>query len=400
MSNFAIEVIKVGKCYQRPVANEKKRLEEFWALRDLSFSIPHGQVCGIIGRNGAGKSTLLKLLSRITSPSTGEIQIDGRVGSLLEVGTGFHPELTGRENIFLNGTILGMKTQEIKSRFDEIVEFSGVAAFLDTAVKHYSSGMYTRLAFAVAAHLEPEILIVDEVLAVGDVQFQKKCLNKVKEVSSEGRTVLFVSHSMDTIQALCQMTLLLEHGESRGLMPTSEAISRYLQSSDQESAVTFWRSSDGVGDASISLHAISLQCSEGLAVNSYLRYEDVVTLNYELQLHAATTEHTIGFGLYDESRRLLFWSFQTDTYPDALVKQAHGSLRLTVPLPLDCLQPGRYRVKPLLGLYNQAWILGPDDEGPELIFDLQGVISKSPYWVQARPGLLAPRLTWSVAQNV
>jgi lipopolysaccharide transport system ATP-binding protein len=192
----------------------KKEQETFWALKDVSFSIEQGEAVGIIGRNGAGKSTLLKILSRITSPTKGSFQLNGRVSSLLEVGTGFHPELTGRENIYLNGTILGMTRAEVKSKFDEIVAFSGVEQFIDTPVKRYSSGMYVRLAFAVAAHLEPEILIVDEVLAVGDAEFQKKCLGKMKDVSSnQGRTVLFVSHNMGTINQLCSKSILLKKGE-------------------------------------------------------------------------------------------------------------------------------------------------------------------------------------------
>ena len=186
--------------------------EEFWALKNISFDIKPGDKVGIIGRNGAGKSTLLKLLSRITEPTTGSIKINGRVASLLEVGTGFHPELTGRENIFLNGAILGMSKQEIKKKFDEIVEFAEVSKFLDTPVKRYSSGMYVRLAFSVAAHMEPEILIVDEVLAVGDAQFQRKCLGKMGDVSKEGRTVLFVSHNMGAIQQLCDKGILLDKG--------------------------------------------------------------------------------------------------------------------------------------------------------------------------------------------
>jgi len=186
--------------------------EDFWALRDVSFEIKQGDVVGIIGRNGAGKSTLLKVLSRITEPTTGRVRLGGRVASLLEVGTGFHPELTGRENIFLNGAILGMSKAEIRSKFDEIVVFAEVEKFLDTPVKHYSSGMYVRLAFAVAAHLEPEILVVDEVLAVGDSQFQQKCLGKMKDVAGHGRTVLFVSHNMGAVSSLCNRGLLLQQG--------------------------------------------------------------------------------------------------------------------------------------------------------------------------------------------
>jgi lipopolysaccharide transport system ATP-binding protein len=192
---------------------ENPAFEEFWALKDVSFDIKQGDRVGIIGRNGAGKSTLLKILSRITEPTTGSIKIKGRVASLLEVGTGFHPELTGRENIFLNGAILGMGKEEIKRKFDEIVAFAEVEKFLDTPVKRYSSGMYVRLAFAVAAHLEPEILIVDEVLAVGDAQFQKKCLGKMEEVGKEGRTVVFVSHNLGSIKALCDVGIVLHHGQ-------------------------------------------------------------------------------------------------------------------------------------------------------------------------------------------
>jgi lipopolysaccharide transport system ATP-binding protein len=203
--------------------------EEIWALRDVSFEVKRGEVVGIIGRNGAGKSTLLKILSRITEPSEGRVRLRGRVGSLLEVGTGFHPELTGRENIYLNGAILGMTHAEIRRKFDEIVAFAEVEKFLDTPVKRYSSGMYVRLAFAVAAHLEPEILIVDEVLSVGDAEFQKKCLGKMGEVAERGgRTVLFVSHNMAAVQALCQCCLVIAAGRREFLGKTTEAIDRYL----------------------------------------------------------------------------------------------------------------------------------------------------------------------------
>ena len=209
----------------------KATREEFWALRDVSFEVKRGEVLGIIGRNGAGKSTLLKILSRITEPSCGRVRIRGRVASLLEVGTGFHPELTGRENIYLNGAVLGMTKAEIKRKFDEIVAFSEVEKFLDTPVKRYSSGMYVRLAFAVAAHLEPEILIIDEVLAVGDAQFQKKCLGKMHDVSREGRTVLFVSHNMATVLQLTSRSVLLNHGVVTFDGPTEDAIARYTDSS-------------------------------------------------------------------------------------------------------------------------------------------------------------------------
>src|SRR5438445_706678 len=201
----------------------------FWALKDVSFQVKNGEAVGIIGRNGAGKSTLLKILSRITEPTEGEVEIAGRVGSLLEVGTGFHPELTGRENIYLNGAILGMTRPHIKRKFDKIVEFAGLNSFLDTPVKRYSSGMYVRLAFAVAAHLEPDILLVDEVLAVGDVAFQKKCLGKMGEVAGEGRTVLFVSHNMAVMQTLCRRGIVLDQGRVQFDGTIRDAVSLYLR---------------------------------------------------------------------------------------------------------------------------------------------------------------------------
>jgi lipopolysaccharide transport system ATP-binding protein len=251
MSNIAIRVEGVGKRYRIgkkksgdlretfgnvlrsliPTANSHQpgAQKDFWALNDISFEVKQGEAVGIIGRNGAGKSTLLKILSRITKPTTGRFEINGRVSSLLEVGTGFHPELTGRENIYLNGTILGMKRREIKSKFDEIVAFSGVENFIDTPVKHYSSGMKVRLAFSVAAHLEPEILIIDEVLAVGDAEFQKKCLGKMEDVTGQGRTVLFVSHNMGAVKKLCQKGILIVNGNISLDSTSSAVIEKYLQ---------------------------------------------------------------------------------------------------------------------------------------------------------------------------
>ena len=219
----------ISEKFSRIARKEKTKKSFFWALKDIDFEVKKGESLGIIGRNGAGKSTLLKILSRITKPTKGRAVLDGRVGSLLEVGTGFHPELTGRENIYLNGAILGMRRTEIERKFDEIVAFSEIEQFLDTPVKRYSSGMYVRLAFAVAAHLEPEILMVDEVLAVGDAEFQKKCLGKMGDVAKTGRTVLFVSHNMTAIKSLCSKALLLKSGmiEKEGF--TSEVVDEYLE---------------------------------------------------------------------------------------------------------------------------------------------------------------------------
>ena len=221
----------------RPPARGTAR-EEFWALRDVSFAVRPGEVVGVIGRNGAGKSTLLKILSRIAAPTEGRVVLDGRVGSLLEVGTGFHPELSGRENVYLNGSILGMSRREIARKFDEIVAFSEVEKFLDTPVKRYSSGMYVRLAFAVAAHLEPEILIVDEVLAVGDTAFQRKCLNKMQDVATGGRTVLFVSHNMAAVQALCTRGVVMQAGRLEYEGSITSAVERYLRQLEDRSVVS------------------------------------------------------------------------------------------------------------------------------------------------------------------
>ncbi len=226
-------------------------VDTIWALDDVSFDLKHGEVIGVIGRNGAGKSTLLKILSRITEPTRGRAVIHGRVGSLLEVGTGFHPELTGRENIYLNGAILGMKKVEIKRKFDEIVDFAEVEKFIDTPVKRYSSGMYLRLAFAVAAHLEPEILIVDEILAVGDAAFQEKCLGKMSSVAKDGRAVLFVSHNLPTVQHLCDRAVLLQQGKVEAIGPTIDVIGHYLSDASNESKVSLrqWPDRDTTGEA-------------------------------------------------------------------------------------------------------------------------------------------------------
>lgn len=217
--------LKVGEANDRSKAGGS---DYVWSLKDINFEVKQGEVLGIIGKNGAGKSTLLKILSQVTTPTTGQVKVKGRIASLLEVGTGFHPDLSGRENIFLNGAILGMSKAEIKSKLEEIVDFSGVAKYLDTPVKRYSSGMMVRLGFAVAAHLEPEILIVDEVLAVGDAEFQKKCLGKMKDVSGQGRTVLFVSHNMSSIKSLCNKCLYLKYGETKSIGDTSKIIEQYF----------------------------------------------------------------------------------------------------------------------------------------------------------------------------
>jgi lipopolysaccharide transport system ATP-binding protein len=265
--------------------------EEFWALKDVSFEVKRGEVLGIIGRNGAGKSTLLKILSRITEPSEGRVSIAGRVASLLEVGTGFHPELTGRENINLNGAILGMSRAEIKRKFDEIVDFSGVEKFIDTPVKRYSSGMQVRLAFSVAAHLEPEILIIDEVLAVGDASFQQKCLAKMEDVAGHGRTVLFVSHNMTAVQSLCERVIYLETGEIRGDGSPTEQIKNYLTSVATNEKFQCARVGDAITIVDMSFfpnpvaQGTDLRFALEVVANSQLRLSEVAILFHALEGH-------------------------------------------------------------------------------------------------------------------
>ena len=274
--------------------------EIFWALKDISFEVEQGDRVGIIGRNGAGKSTLLKLLSRITEPTSGQITIKGRVASLLEVGTGFHPELTGRENIFLNGAILGMSKAEIRRKFDEIIAFAEVEKFLDTPVKRYSSGMYVRLAFAIAAHLEPEILIVDEVLAVGDVQFQKKCLGKMEDVSKEGRTILFVSHQMSAIEKLCSRGVLLSHGQNKYMGNVKSTIQHYL--ADLEVQVKNTKVSDlkrsGTGDIKVIGFSIEDQNEQPLI--SVASGENIVlAFHYEIKTNKPIKNLSFGFSIHN-----------------------------------------------------------------------------------------------------
>ncbi|MES2837176.1 MAG: ABC transporter ATP-binding protein [Bacteroidota bacterium] len=256
--------LKVGDVNDR----SQKGLSDFvWALKDINFEVKQGEVLGIIGKNGAGKSTLLKILSRVTSPTIGDVKAKGRIASLLEVGTGFHPDLSGRENVFLNGAILGMTKQEISSKFDEIIDFSGVERYIDTPVKRYSSGMYVRLAFAVAAHLEPEILIVDEVLAVGDAEFQKKCLGKMKDVSGQGRTVLFVSHNMAAVKGLCTHGIVLENGRHTFSGTNEEAINFYSQKSESLSQTELSERTDRKGNGKMKIYDIQFINESNLLVD-------------------------------------------------------------------------------------------------------------------------------------
>ncbi len=313
-----------------------------WALRNITFEVKRGEVIGFIGKNGAGKSTLLKILSRITSPTSGRIEIRGKVASLLEVGTGFHPELTGRENVYLNGTILGMTKKEVAGKFDEIVDFSGIHRFIDTPVKRYSSGMAVRLAFSVAAHLDPEILIIDEVLAVGDAEFQKKCLGKMKNVASEGRTVLFVSHNMAAVSSLCQKAILIENGAMTETGSAQEVVAKYMQSANQTSMVQLGDRTDRVGNQEVKFTAFELRDGLGHPVQCVFSGQDIsIALHYESKMGKAIKSASVYIIVHGKFDEILFQLSSSVTGADFKNLPPRGAFICSVPkLPL---QPGAYQ---------------------------------------------------------
>jgi lipopolysaccharide transport system ATP-binding protein len=394
-------VKKFAQKLRHPFAGQKDdpSMEEFWALKDLNFEIQQGDRVGIIGRNGAGKSTLLKILSRITEPTTGQVRIKGRVASLLEVGTGFHPELTGRENIYLNGAILGMSKAEIKRKFDEIVAFAEVERFLDTPVKRYSSGMYVRLAFSVAAHLEPEILIVDEVLAVGDVQFQKKCLGKMQQVGQEGRTVIFVSHNLGAIEQLCTSILLLEHGQKKAFgSDMQEIVKHYLFDADHEANSQTWENDSNKFDNEwFQPTRFYIGNAAGSAIIGPVPNNHELFLYVEGIAQKRDAALQIGFAVYDENGSLIFWSYHTDgeekNWP---VIEDAGTWLFCVQLPKNLFNEGVYRIDLGVALYCRAWLCEPGVNSPSVFLDIQGGLSESPYWSSKRPGVLAPILDWKI----
>lgn len=320
----------------RKVEAEQEGNQEFWALKDVSFDVQPGEVVGIVGRNGAGKSTLLKLLTRITEPTSGEVVINGRVASLLEVGTGFHPELTGRENVYMSGTILGMKKREIDSKFDEIIAFAEIQKFIDTPVKRYSSGMYVRLAFAVAAHLEPEILLVDEVLAVGDASFQNKCLGKMRDVAGNGRTVLFVSHNMPAINSLCSKAVLLENGSVAHMGKTMDVVDEYLHAGRQQSLIDLRNRTDRSGRGRIRLVGVRVLDRDGRE-RSHL--QTGTDLSIELRYRSTGVERlgvvSVALNICDKSGTIVF-SCWNDLSGDVLQNlDPQGKLICDVPrIPL------------------------------------------------------------------
>jgi lipopolysaccharide transport system ATP-binding protein len=321
-------------------ANGGDEASKLWALKDVGFEVKPGELIGIIGSNGAGKSTLLKVLSQITEPTQGRVELRGRVGSLLEVGTGFHTELTGRENIYLNGAILGMSRTEITRKFDEIVAFSGVERFLDTPVKRYSSGMYVRLAFAVAAHLEPEILLVDEVLAVGDVEFQKKCLGKMKDVGQQGRTVLFVSHSIATLQALCQRGIFMHQGQVRVDDTIDRSIKAYLQTLEQNATCNIAERTDRQGRGQVRLEKIEMFVPGDVPSATLMTGMPV---QFEFHVSEVRPGLSCVFHIFDD-RGITIASFNSSIHGYEDEQKPEIGPRLICAMPELLLPPGRYRM--------------------------------------------------------
>jgi lipopolysaccharide transport system ATP-binding protein len=373
----------------------------FWALKDVSLEVKHGEVLGIIGRNGAGKSTLLKILCRVTRPTTGFADVYGRVGSLLEVGTGFHPELTGRENIFLSGAILGMRKVEIAKKFDEMVDFSGIEKFLDTPAKHYSSGMYVRLAFAVAAHLEPEILLVDEVLAVGDAEFQKKCLGKMESVAKHGRTVLFVSHNMNAVEKLCRNAILLEAGAIKENSPDVRSVIRsYLFDSGEETASSQWVNPGGLLDNDW-FKPLSVCLSDGLGrrLRMPARNDTDIWIEIEGDLKQNDPSFHVGYSICSEDGSLLYWSRCIDGPEGTWPKLAPGLCVFRSRIPKRFLNEGSYRIELMCTLHFRQWLCEPGRNAPSVILVIAGGLSDSPYWMAARPGLLGPVMEWQASNK-
>lgn len=328
-------------------------VEEFWALKNVDFEIRQGERVGIVGKNGAGKSTLLKVLSRITEPTTGKILIRGRVASLLEVGTGFHPELTGRENIYLNGAIMGMSRNEIRRKFDEIVDFSGVEKFLDTPVKRYSSGMYVRLAFSVAAHLEPEILVVDEVLAVGDAEFQKKCLGKMQDVSTnEGRTVLFVSHNLMALSSLCNTGIYLKSGQVQLQGGIEDVVSRYTQEGS-ETHRSEWNGE--AGDENVKIYSTTIHAANNNP--GFFTHSDM-EVEIEGELLKPVYGLILGFWLYSQFDYQLAYCLFDDTDPNGEIRTHQpGKFKKKFIIPANTLANGSYRIHFDVGIHNLKRII-------------------------------------------
>lgn len=368
----------------------------FDALREVSFDVNAGEVLGIIGRNGAGKSTLLKILSRVTAPSSGHATLYGRVGSLLEVGTGFHPELTGRENIYLNGTILGMRRRDIARRFEEIVEFAGVARFLDTPVKRYSSGMYVRLAFSVAAHLDADILLVDEVLAVGDLEFQRKSLGKLESVAGSGRTVVFVSHSMETVSRLCNSALLLSEGAVQAIGPTRQVIERYVADPASAAASRNWAEATAPGDGAARLRSVRVTDDAGGSAQIDIRRPIEITVDYDVlqddggsPLVSLFVKNADGLILFATNS---YHAGSQDVLPPA-------QLTATCIVPPNFLAEGRHLLTVGLNAHGVVHAYQDDVVSFEIVDPCQGDSVRGE-WVGDWVGAVRPMLDWSIAHRV
>lgn len=368
--------------------------ETFWALRDIDFQVAQGEVVGLIGRNGAGKSTLLKLLSRITEPTEGEIRLHGRVGSLLEVGTGFHQELTGRENVYLNGAILGMKREEIDSQFDAIVAFAEVEKFIDTPVKHYSSGMRVRLAFAVAAHLNPEILLVDEVLAVGDARFQRKCLNQMQDVGQSGRTVVFVSHNMSTITRLCERAILLEDGRITADGPAHQIVAQYMASGSGTSAERVWQNpARAPGAEAARLYAARVRNDQGHIADSIdIRHPFTLEMEYDvLQDGFILLPH---FHFYNEEGITLFTTVDLD--PEWRQRpRPHGRYTSVVHIPGNFFAEGSFFVRVSMITLEPTIVqfTEPDVVSFHIVDSMDGNSARGD-WSGPLSGVVRPELVW------
>jgi len=402
MTDLAISAYKLGKRYRlgrvesgfrqvRRLALRRPAAGHVWALEDVSFDVPEGSTLAVVGKNGAGKSTLLKLLARITEPTTGYADVAGRVGALLEVGTGFSPELTGRENVYLNGMLLGMRRYEVARRFDEIVEFAGVERHIDTPVKWYSTGMYVRLGFAVAAHMEPEILVVDEVLSVGDTEFQKRCLTRMGVAASEGRTVLLVSHNMQAVRRICRDAIMLERGRIVSEGNVDAVIRDYLATVESpELARRRWDDpEERPGDELCSVVEVSVTDDGGRPSTSFFSSRPIqVTIEFDLA--AVDPAFVVGFDLTTVDGVPVFRSFQTDVPADEMprLKQGRNAVRCTIPPGL--LNSGRYVVNLRILLHWTKFIVA--DNGT-LYFDV--VADHGDFMnTEARPGSIAPILPW------
>jgi lipopolysaccharide transport system ATP-binding protein len=371
-------------------------VEEFWALKDVNFEVRQGEVLGIIGSNGAGKSTLLKVLSRITEPTRGRIKIRGRVASLLEVGTGFHPELTGRENIYLNGAILGMTRAEIRAKFDEIVAFAAVEKFLDTPVKHYSSGMYVRLAFAVAAHLEPEILIIDEVLAVGDASFQKKCLGKMGEVAKGGRSVLFVSHNLQAVTSLCTRALLVDHGRIVVSGEPTAVVGDYVKAvftSGPHSRDQIWDDPTiAPGNDSIRLHRVRLVTDKNNPLKDiFLDTQICIEVEYWNLIQGTKMHLEVAIYSIDGSEVFEDWSAEEINWRGRGLPR--GLFRTVCQIPGNLLNEGSYHIRIQFVDSESIKILYAHEE--TVVFSVSDISERAIHWHGKFMGFVHPKLAWS-----